>query len=80
MLRALFLFVVLFHWSFFVSGPSLPNPLIGPGYVQFGDTFLVIGGFNSDGGVYDYVVRRKEETVCFFIRSDMEIETVNEKL
>ncbi len=42
-----------------MAGPCLPNPLIGPGYVQFGDTFLVIGGFNSDGGVYDYVVRRK---------------------
>ncbi len=34
------------------AGPFLPNPLMGPGYIQFEDSFLVIGGYDTDAARY----------------------------
>ena len=32
----------------FESGPNLPYPLQGAASVQYGDTFIVVGGYNSE--------------------------------
>ena len=52
----------------FESGPNLPYPLQGAASVQYGDTFIVVGGYNNECSCDNSgKVKRQQRYSCYDI-------------